>query len=100
LKWLADARLLILRDEGVVEVAHEALLRKWPWLKEQLDAERVFLIGKQQLEQDLRDWQAAADKDKADALLTGLKLSRDRAWLGEHPTRLPADERAFIQASV
>jgi WD40 repeat protein len=100
LKGLAEARLLILRDEGVVEVAHEALLRKWPWLKEQLDAERVFLIGKQQLEQDLRDWQAAADKDKADALLTGLKLSRDRAWLVEHPTRLTSDERAFIQASV
>ena len=56
-------------------MAHEALLRKWPWLKERLDAERVFLIGKQQLEQDLRDWQAAADKDKADALLTGLKLT-------------------------
>jgi len=27
----------------------------------------------------LRDWQAAADKDKADALLTGLKLTRARA---------------------
>jgi WD40 repeat protein len=103
LERLAKARLLVIRQEGdarVVEVAHEALLRKWPWLKEKLDAERVFLIGKQQLEQDLRDWQAAADKDKADALLTGLKLTRARAWLVEHPTRLTADERVFIQASV
>ena len=87
-------------DARVVEVAHEALLRKWPWLKERLDAERVFLIGKQQLEQDLRDWQAAAEKDKADALLTGLKLTRARAWLVDHPTRLTAEERAFVQASV
>ena len=103
LERLAKARLLVIRQEGdtrVVEVAHEALLRKWPWLKERLDAERVFLIGKQQLEQDLRDWQAAADKDKAGALLTGLKLTRARAWLVDHPTRLTDDERAFIQASI
>jgi hypothetical protein len=100
LRRLSDARLLILRDEHVVEVAHEALLRKWPWLKGQLDAERVFLIGKQQLEEDLRDWQAAADNDKVDALLTGLKLARARDWLVEHSSRLTADERAFIQASA
>jgi WD40 repeat protein len=103
LERLAKARLLVIRQEGdarVVEVAHEALLRKWPWLKERLDAERVFLIGKQQLEQDLRDWQAAVDKEKADALLTGLKLTRARAWLVDHPTRLTAEERAFIQASI
>jgi hypothetical protein len=81
-------------------VAHEALLRKWPWLKEKLYAERVFLIGKQQLEQDLRDWQAAADRDKADALLSGLKLTRARTWLVEHPTRLTAEQRAFVQMSV
>jgi WD40 repeat protein len=103
LERLAKARLLIIRQEGdtrLVEVAHEALLRKWPWLKEKLDAERVFLIGKQQLEQDFRDWQAAADKDKTDALLTGLKLTRARVWLVEHPTRLTAEERAFVQASI
>jgi WD40 repeat protein len=103
LERLARARLLIIRQEGdsrLVEVAHEALLRKWPWLKEKLDAERVFLIGKQQLEQDLRDWQAVADQDKGAALLSGLKLTRAEAWLVEHPTRLTADERGFIKASV
>jgi hypothetical protein len=103
LERMAKARLLVIRQEGdarLVEVAHEVLLRKWPGLKEKLDAERVFLIGKQQLEQDLRDWQAAADKDKADALLSGPKLTRARAWLIEHPTRLTAEERAFVQASV
>ena len=103
LERLAKARLLVIRQEGdarLVEVAHEALLRKWPWLKEKLDAERVFLIGKQQLEQDLRDWQAAADKDKADALLSGLKLTRAHVWLVEHPTRLAPEERAFVQASI
>ena len=103
LERLAKARLLIVRQDGdarVVEVAHEALLRKWPLLRSWLDAARVFLIGKQQLEQDLRDWEGAAEKDKAGALLTGLKLSRARGWLIEHPTQLTAQERGFIQASI
>jgi WD40 repeat protein len=103
LERLAKARLLIVRQDGdarVVEVAHEALLRKWPLLRSWLDAARVFLIGKQQLEQDLRDWEGVAEKDKAAALLTGLKLSRARGWLVEHPTQLTAQERGFIQASI
>src|SRR5208283_89829 len=103
LEQLAKARLLIVRHDGdarVVEVAHEALLRKWPLLKSWLDSARAFLIGKQQLEQDLHDWDQATDPDKTGALLTGLKLNRARGWLIEHPTRLTAEERAFIQASI
>jgi hypothetical protein len=42
----------------------------------------------------------AEEKDKAGALLTGLKLSRARGWLIEHPTQLTAQERGFIQASI
>ena len=103
LERLAKARLLVLRQDGdarVVEVAHEALLRKWPLLRSWLDSAREFLIGKQQLEQDLRDWEQAAETDKAGALLTGLKLNRARGWLIEHPNQLSAQERAFIQASI
>ncbi|GGI21019.1 hypothetical protein GCM10010987_12280 [Bradyrhizobium guangdongense] len=103
LERLANARLLIVRQDGearAVEVAHEALLRKWPLLKSWLDSARAFLIGKQQLEQDLRDWDQAAKPDKATALLTGLKLSRARRWLIEYPNQLSAQERAFIQAST
>jgi hypothetical protein len=103
LERLSKARLLIMRQDGdacVVEVAHEALLRKWPLLRSWLDSARTFLIGKQQLEQDLRDWDQAAETDKAAALLTGLKLNRARGWLVEHPTQLTAQERTFIQASI
>ncbi|QIO48709.1 TIR domain-containing protein (plasmid) [Rhizobium leguminosarum bv. trifolii] len=100
---LAKARLLIVRQDGddrIVEVAHEALLRKWPLLRSWLDAARLFLIGKQQLEQDLRDWEGAAENDKAGALLTGLKLNRARGWLIEHPFQLTQREQAFVQASI
>jgi hypothetical protein len=103
LERLAKARLLVMRQEGdarVVEVAHEALLRKWPSLKSWLDAEREFLIGKQQLEKDLCDWEQAAETDKTGAMLAGLKLNRARGWLVEYPTQLTDEERAFIRVSI
>jgi WD40 repeat protein len=103
LERLAKARLLIVRQDGdarVVEVAHEALLRKWPLLRSWLDSAREFLIGKQQLEQELRDWDQASEADKAGALLTGLRFNRARGWLIDHPNQLSMQERAFIQASI
>jgi WD40 repeat protein len=103
LERLVGARLLVRRQEGevsVVEVTHEALLRKWPRLRVWLDEERSFLIGRQQLEQDLRDWQTAGDAEKAGALLSGLKLHRAESWLVERPQQLSADERAFVRASA
>ena len=103
LERLAKARLLIVSQDGedrMVEVAHEALLRKWPRLRSWLDDAREFLSGKQQLERDLHDWEHAAEADKSAALLTGLKLNRARGWLLERPHQLTADERAFVQASI
>jgi WD40 repeat protein len=100
---LANARLLTIvgkERESTVEVAHEALLRKWPLLRGWLDEEREFLVGKAQLEQDLLDWESAAPEQKSEALLTGLKLTRARVWLAEKPQQLNAREREFIQAGI
>jgi hypothetical protein len=100
---LANARLLTIRQERdatMVEVAHEALLRKWPLLRRWLDEEREFLTGRNELELDLRDWEGAAPKKKAQALLTGLKLDRAEAWLAAKPHQLSDGERNFIKASV
>lgn len=103
LERLVKARLLVISQESdgrVVEVAHEALLRKWPRLRDWLDEEREFLTGKQQLERDLHDWACATETDKTGALLSGLKLNRARGWLLERPHQLTAQERAFVQAST
>jgi len=100
---LARSRLLIIQKElevTMVEVAHEALLRKWPLLRGWLDEEREFLIGKDQLVMDWRDWEKAPAEEKTDALLTGLKLSRAKTWLLEKPQQLSESERQFIQASI
>jgi hypothetical protein len=58
---LAEARLLI-RDKlldgevEIVEVAHEALLREWPLLRGWLEADREFLLAKEQLSVDVAVW--------------------------------------------
>jgi WD40 repeat protein len=103
LESLARARLLSIEDDGgasIVEVTHEALLRKWPLLRGWLDQEREFLIGIDQLENYLHDWQRAPAAEKTDALLTGLQLTRARAWLASKPSQLSEDQRNFIQASI
>jgi WD40 repeat protein len=103
LESLARARLLSIEgagDASTVEVTHEALLRKWPLLRGWLDQEREFLIGIDQLENYLRDWQRAPEAEKSDALLAGLQLSRARSWLATKPLQLSEDERTFIQASI
>jgi WD40 repeat protein len=102
LRKLADARLLVIGQDGgetSVEVAHEALLRKWPRLRAWLDQQREFLIGKTQLERALADWERAADAEKDAALLHGLALSRATQWLRDHPVALTEGERRFIRAS-
>lgn len=102
LKQLTDARLLVTRDDrghNMVEVAHEALLRKWPRLRAWLDEEREFLIGKSRLEAALTDWEKASEADKPNALLQGLALSRASQWLLDHPHALSEAEQRFIKAS-
>ncbi len=100
---LTKAYLLTVRYErgvALVEVTHEALLRKWPRLKNWLDEEKEFLTGKQQLDQDLADWEAAPEKQKTQALLWGLKLARAQAWQTAKPRQLNEAELRFIDAST
>ena len=83
-----------------IEVAHEALLRKWPRLRAWLDEEREFLIGKAQLERSLGDWQQAEQNAKPHALLHGLQLNRAKQWLVDHRSGLTDVEHSYIQSSI
>ena len=103
LEKLIHARLLILyqdNDKKILEVTHEALLRKWKTLHDWLNEEREFLIGKGRLEQSLIDWQRAEEKQKDLALLSGLQLTRAREWLIGHPRQLTEEEHGYIQCSI
>jgi WD40 repeat protein/class 3 adenylate cyclase len=96
LEVFTDARLLI-TSEGHIEVAHEALLREWPrlrdWLRE--DAEGTQLH--QHLIQAARDW-SERDRDRGE-LYRGARLSAALDWTGSHDPALNQLERDFLDAS-
>jgi len=103
LERLVEARLLTAdeqADQRTVEVSHEALLRDWPLLRGWLDEEREFLLGLEQLERDLNDWRGAPPQRRDQTLLTGLKLSRARAWLKDRPASFTDEQRAFMRDSI
>ena len=96
LKVLSDARLLT-TSEGYIEVAHEALLREWPrlrdWLRE--DAEGTQLH--QHLIQAARDWDERG-RDRGE-LYRGARLSVALDWTASHDPALNQLERDFLDAS-
>jgi len=102
LERLVAARLLTASDRGGerwLEVAHEALLRKWPLLRHWLDEAREMLLGCQQLEADLEQWQQAPPEQKITHLLSGHKLSRAHSWLNTRRAQFSPEMVTFIEAS-
>ncbi|MDC0746013.1 nSTAND1 domain-containing NTPase [Polyangium mundeleinium] len=96
LERFVAARLVSRQDEGgriVVEVAHEALLRRWnrltTWLAE--DRARVVEIAK------LERW--AADYKAHGALLRGAQLGYAKQIRAHAEEELDDDTRAMIEAS-
>ena len=97
---LLQSRTMTIEGTRLVEVAHEALLRKWPLLRGWLDEARDVLIGTQELEPDLRQWLQAEVRQKEAALLSGLKLTRAQVWLQETPQQFPQPLKSYVQASL
>jgi WD40 repeat protein len=99
LDLLADARLITVAD-STVEIAHEALIRAWPRLRQWLAADREGLRTHRHLTEAAHEW-SALDKDSG-ALYRGSRLvvakewaSRDNAAVALNPV-----ERAFLGASI
>jgi WD40 repeat protein len=93
---LTEARLLTV-DEGAVEVAHEALLREWPrlrdWLVEDAEGRRLH----QHLIAASREWRDSGH-DPAE-LYRGARLAAALGWAAEHDPELNDLERTFLDAS-
>jgi hypothetical protein len=104
-----DARLLVSHDEtsappggqtsrdAVVEVAHEALLRQWPPLRDAVEADRFSLERRSELERHAADWKHG-DRDES-YLLRGGRLATIGEWADEHAGELGAVESQYLQAS-
>jgi len=93
---LADARL-ITTGEGTVEVAHEALIREWPTLRQWLTADREGLRLHRHLTQAAQEWESLA-RD-AGALYRGARLAQTAEWAEANPRELNALEQAFLVAA-
>ncbi|NTU64400.1 MAG: WD40 repeat domain-containing protein, partial [Chloroflexi bacterium] len=96
LKTLADARL-ITTSEGVAEVAHEALIREWPTLREWLADDREGLRLHRHLTEAAQEWERL-DRDR-DLLYRGARLAQAVEWANAHAGELNVLERAFLDAS-
>lgn len=84
--------------EQTVEVAHEALLRSWPRLREWIRAEGRGLEIRAGLTAAARGW-IAGGRDDGD-LYRGARLALAEQWADQHPGELTGDERDYLDASI
>lgn len=101
---LTDARLIIsespgeIKKEQFVEVAHEALIRSWPRLREWIDEDRSGLLIHRQLTQASKEW----EKNNHDEsyLYDGLRLNIAKEWAVSQIDILNVCERNFLFCSL
>src|SRR5262249_23369849 len=86
--------------ETCVEVAHEAVFRRWDKLRGWIVAEGEFLAWRTAFEVAQRTWRATPDNLKNYALLMGLPLQQAKAWLASRAEDFTRPDRAFIAASI
>ena len=98
LNTLVEARL-VTAGEGTVEVAHEALIREWPALRQWLDENRDSLRLHRHLTDAAQAWEEM-DRDPGE-LYRGARLAQALEWAGmvENAGMLNELERAFLEAS-
>ncbi|WP_158102460.1 trypsin-like peptidase domain-containing protein [Streptomyces africanus] len=103
-RQLAPTKLVVLSPapggagrEEIVDLAHEALTRLWPRLRQWLLDSRDLRLWQEQVRADLRRWQEQHREPAR--LLSGGDLAEADRRLAEHPEDVSADERAYIQLS-
>ncbi len=84
--------------EPTVEVAHEALIREWPRLREWLDDDRDDIHLHRHLSAAAGGWMASG-RD-AGELYRGGRLEAAGEYVDRHPEALAGFEREFVDASL
>ncbi|MEJ2758248.1 MAG: BTAD domain-containing putative transcriptional regulator [Anaerolineales bacterium] len=96
LNKLAEARLVTLREDSA-EVAHEALIREWPQLREWLEQDREGILLHRHLTDAAREW-ALLERDPG-ALYRGARLAQANEWYSLNPQALNEQEKQFLDDS-
>ena len=93
---LVNARLLS-SDDREVQIAHEALVREWPrlrdWLDEDVEGQRTF----RHLAGAAESWDTEGRPETE--LYRGVRLARAVEWADRNATQLTMNETAFLDAS-
>lgn len=93
---LADARLLIV-DHQTVEIAHEAIIQRWPRLGRWIDETRDELRTRQRIDSAAAEWDG---QERNPALLyRGTPLDAALEWAASHSDELTPLERDFLETS-
>jgi transcriptional regulator with XRE-family HTH domain len=93
---LADARL-ITTSQNCVEVAHEALIREWPTLRNWIIENRESLRLHRHLTETAQEWEALG-RDPG-GTYRGARLAQALEWAETHGEDLNQLESAFLDAS-
>jgi WD40 repeat protein/DNA-binding SARP family transcriptional activator/ABC-type branched-subunit amino acid transport system substrate-binding protein len=93
---LADARLVTV-NETSVEVAHEALIREWPRLREWLNQDRESLRIHRQLTRAAEEWERLG-RDEG-SLYRAARLSQADTWAADQNGELSPLEDEFLARS-
>ncbi|MGQ0602140.1 MAG: NACHT and WD repeat domain-containing protein, partial [Anaerolineales bacterium] len=99
LKRLAGERArLVITGQDSVEVAHEALIREWPALRQWLAENREQLRLRRRLLEDEAEW-ARHGRDRS-YLYTGPRLAAAREALANQQMPLPKQAQAFVRLGI
>jgi WD40 repeat protein len=93
---LADSRLVTV-GEGSAEVAHEALLREWPRLREWIAEDAEGRRLRRHITQAATEWDGSG-RDQGE-LYRGARLAAALDWSAEHAFELNALEHEFVTES-
>jgi WD40 repeat protein len=93
LRVLVEARL-VTTGEGTVEVAHEALIRHWPTLREWLDDDREGRLIHRRLTEAAQEWETLGGDPET--LYRGARLAAATEWAACHDDEMNELERTFL----
>jgi hypothetical protein len=104
LSRLFDARLLTGYTEPgkelQIDVAHEALIRGWPMLRQWIEEERDDLKTQRRLTQDAQQWNDWSNSKRDSFLYRDLELALARKWKSKHEQSISVTERKFLDRSI
>lgn len=84
--------------EPILEIAHEALIRRWQRLLEWLNASREDIRTQRRLSASAAIWRDSG-RDKS-FLMSGAQVEQMSAWAANTDVLLTEEERAYIAASM